>query len=141
MRTKERTEAVLLVDTENVFNVVNQKAFLHNINVICPLIPTLVHKCYSKPLRLFIIGEVKILSQNTTQSDPVTKAVYAIAVIPLILMILEITDQYLHGTSKAAACADDLTEVGTIKEIKYWWEKLCKLGPKFEYYPESTNHC
>ena len=62
MRTKERTEAVLLVDTENVFNVVNKKAFLHNINVICPLIPTLVHKCYSKPLRLFIIGEVKISS-------------------------------------------------------------------------------
>ena len=35
-------------------------------------------------------------------------AVYAIAIIPLILMILKITDQYPHGTY-TAGYADDFT--------------------------------
>lgn len=37
------------------------------------------------------------------------------AVILLILIILKMTDQYPHGTSKAAAYADYLTAVGTVK--------------------------
>ena len=41
-------------------------------------------------------------------------AVYAIAIIPLILMILEIIESYSEGTSKVAAYADDLTAAGRI---------------------------
>ena len=39
----KQTEAVLLVDAANAFNAVNRKAYLHNINIICPLIATLAH--------------------------------------------------------------------------------------------------
>ena len=53
-------------------------------------------------------------------------------------MILEIKDQYHHGTSKAAAYADDLTAASTTKGIGYWWKQLCKLGPKCGYL--SLNH-
>ena len=42
----EETEAVLLVDVANAFNAVNCKAFLHNINIVCPSIATFVHNCY-----------------------------------------------------------------------------------------------
>ena len=53
-------------------------------------------------------------------------------------MILEIIDEYQDLRTKAAAFADDLTAAGDIKGIKYWWDQLCKLGPKFVYFPEAT---
>ena len=69
---------------------------------------------------LFIIGRVEITSsEGTTQVAPVAVAVYTIAIIPLILMILEITESYSEGTSKAAAYADDLTAAGCIPGLKY----------------------
>ena len=45
--------------------------------------------------------------------------VCAIAIIPVILMFLEITDQYPHETSKATTYADDFRVAGTVKGIKY----------------------
>ena len=72
------------------------------------------------------------------QGDPVAMAVYVIAIFPLTLMILEVTHQYPHGSSKSSAYADDLTAAGTVKGIKYWWEQLCNLGPKFGCFPDAT---
>ena len=131
----EQTEAVLLVDAANGLNAVNHKAFLHNINITCPSIAKFVYNCYSRPSRLFLIGDVEIVSsEGTTQGDPV----YAIASIPLILMILEITESYSEGTSKAAAYADDPTAAGCIPGLKYWWDQLCELGPKFGHFPQAS---
>ena len=42
-------------------------------------------------------------------------AVYTIATISLILLILEITDNCPNGISKAAAYADDFTATRTVK--------------------------
>ena len=82
----QQTEAVLLVDAANAFNAVDHKAFLHNINIICLSIATFVRNCYSRPSRLIVIGGVEIASsEGTTQGDPVAMALYAIAIIPLIL--------------------------------------------------------
>ena len=66
----KQTEAVILADAANTFNVVNRKAFLHNINKICPSIPTFVHNYYTRLSRLFVIGVVEIVSsEGTTQGD------------------------------------------------------------------------
>ena len=112
---------------------------MHNINIICPWIATFVHNCYSRPSRLFAIGSEEIASpEGTTQVDPVAMAAYAVAVIPLILMILEITKSYSEGTSKAAAYAHDLNAAGCIPGLKYWWDQLCELGPKFGYFPQAS---
>ena len=54
------------------------------------------------------------------------------------MMISDLTYQYPHRTSKAAAYLDDLTAACTVKEIKHWWRQLCQLGPKFGYFPEAT---
>ena len=43
-------------------------------------------------------------------------AVYTIATISFILLILEITDNCPNGISKAAAYADDFTAARTFKE-------------------------
>ena len=86
MYKEEHTEAVLLVDAVHSFNSVNRKDFLHNIDVVCPLINTYVQNCYTLPSRLFIIGGTEIKSsEGTTQGDPVARPVYALAVIPLCI--------------------------------------------------------
>ena len=53
-----------------------------------------MHNHYSKQWHLFVIGRVEISSsEGTTLADLIAMAVYATAIIPLILMILEITDE------------------------------------------------
>ena len=136
---EENTEAVLLVDAANAFNSVNREAFLHNIFVICPAIAIYVKNCYMIPSRMFVIGGFEISSsEGTTQGDPTVMAIYAIAVIPLVLMIIEIVTSTPGNTSKMVAYADDFTAGGTVKDLQHWWKTLCELGPKFGYYPEAT---
>ena len=63
--------------------------------------------------------------------------IYAIAIMPLILMLVEIRTQDNNHT-KTAAYADDLTVAGPIDQIRIWWNTLCRLGPKFGYFPEGS---
>ena len=130
---EENTEAVLLVDASNAFNSVNRNVFLHNVSIICPAIATYVQNCYSLPSRLFVIGGYEIKSsEGTTQGDPIAMALYAVAIIPLMLMIMEIAaNAPKEESSKVAAYADDFTAAGTVERLKSWWDVLCQLGPKF----------
>ena len=131
------TEAVLLVDASNAFNVINRQAFLHNIRIICPEIAIYVHNCYSKPSRLFVLGGTEISSsEGTTQGDPIAMAIYATATIPIILLVLEVTDKLPNKTTKSVAYADDLAAGGILKNLKIWWHQLLHFGPKFGYYPQ-----
>ena len=65
-------------------------------------------------------------------------ALYAVAIIPLMLMIMEITANAPKESSKVAAYADDFTAAVTVESLKSWWDVLCQLGPKFGYYPEPS---
>ena len=51
--------------------------------------------------------------EGTTQGDHTEMAIYAIANIPLILMLV-VEAHPIDNTAKAAAYADDLTASGTI---------------------------
>ena len=131
----QSAEAVLLVDASNAFNSINRNVFLHNVEVICPSIARYVKNCYFVNSRLFIIGGGEIQSmEGTTQADPAAMAIFAITIIPLILMLVEIRMQDNNHT-KTAAYADDLTVAGPIYQIRVWWNMLCRLGPKFGYFP------
>ena len=96
------TEAVLLIDTENIFNAINRKAMLHNISLICPTITTYISNCYNVPAHSFIIGGTEILSkEGTAQRDSTAIAAYALGVTPLIQNLLEImSSNKLHPTKK-----------------------------------------
>ena len=65
-------------------------------------------------------------------------AVYALATIPLLLMVLEITAQFPDNSVKMVGYADDFTARGTVTSIKKCWDTLCKLGPKFGYHPKPS---
>ena len=120
MNKEEHTEAVLLVDAANAFNSVNRKVFLYNINAVCPSISIYVGNCYTLPSRLFIIGGTEIQSsEGTTQGDPVAMPIYALSVIPLMLMVLEITNTNTNSDAKMVAYADDFSAAGSISSLKY----------------------
>ena len=81
------------------------------------------------------MGENEIRScEGATQGDPIAMAVYTIAIIPMILMIVDITSK-IDDSTKTAAYADNVTAAGKIVQLKNWWKTLCMLGPTFGYYP------
>ena len=97
----EKTEAVLLVNAVNAFSSVNCQVFLHNICGICPPITTYVRNCYTLPSRLFIIGGTEMPSSEViTQGDPTAMSIYAITIVPLVLMITGIMSTSPDNTSK-----------------------------------------
>ncbi|XP_066922310.1 uncharacterized protein [Clytia hemisphaerica] len=61
---EENTDAILLVDASNAFNSINRKAFLHNIQSLCPALSTYVRNCYSRKSRLFVDGGMEIKSEE-----------------------------------------------------------------------------
>ena len=135
----EKTDAVLLANAANAFNSVNRQVFLRNICIIHPPITTYVRNFFTLPSWLFIIGGTKIpLSDRTTQGNPTCMSMYAIAIMPLVLMIMEIMSISLINAGEIVAYADDFTAGGTIKDLKYCWGTLCEFGLKFRYYPEAS---
>ena len=73
------TEALLIVDAENVFNSINRKALLLNTEYLCPAIATFLYNCYAISARLFITGGKELRSrEGTTQGDPTAMAGYAL---------------------------------------------------------------
>ena len=136
---EEDSEAVLLIDASNAFNAVNRKLFLHNVSVICPEIAVFVRNYYSLPSRLFIIGGSELKScEGKTQGDPAAMAIYAIAIIPLLLMLVDQAEQLPGKKTKSVAYADDFTGAGSIKNLLHWWNTLITLDPLFGYHPEPT---
>ena len=50
----EDTKAALLVDTSNAFNTLNRQAALHNIQVTCPAISTIVKNAHQVRVQMFL---------------------------------------------------------------------------------------
>ena len=72
------------------------------------------------------------------QGDPLAMPIYALGVIPIMLIVLQITNTKTNFDAKVVAYADDFSAAGSISSLKYWWHTLCKLSPKFGYFPEPT---
>ena len=85
---------------------------MHNIKVLCPEFATYVINCYVRPARLFITGGKELASdEGTTQGDPVAMGMYAIGILPLLLLNMPTTED---ERSKRIAFADDFTGIGEI---------------------------
>ena len=125
------TNAILLIDTSNVFNALNRAVALHNIRILCPIIAIYTINTYRQPARLFVIGRKEIVSaEGTTQSNPLTYG--SICIQPLIMS--------LQAASSVKQCwfADDASRAGSITEIRTWWDALSTLaGPDFGYFPNN----
>ena len=128
----DETDAVLITDATNAFNMLNRAAILHNISIQCPTIATFVINTYRLPVRLFVTGgQEPKSSEGTTQGDPLSMSIYGMSLIPFMLA--------LQNTSNAKQCwlADDASGAGFIKDVFKWWQSLEKMGPMFGYHPNA----
>ena len=70
------------------------------------------------PLPLFIFGEYDVISvEKTTQGDQIAMEIYAIAVILLLVMILEIVKTFPDDNVKTTAYDDDDFNAGGASEF------------------------
>ena len=53
-------------------------------------------------------------------------------------MVLDITNTKTYSVAIMVAYADDFSATGSISSLKYWWDTLCELGTKFNYFPEPA---
>ena len=128
---EEDSHGVIQIDASNAFNNLNRNVLLHNIKILSPEISKFVINCYSKPSRLFITGGKELTSsEGTTQGDPISMAIYAIGIIPLMTMVMG----SMSACIKQIAFADDLTGIGTIEKLKEWWDLIIEHGPYIGYY-------
>ena len=127
------TEGVLLVDASNAFNSLNRQVALHNIQVLCPAIATVLINTYRVASQLFADGSTLLSQEGTTQGDPLAMPMYALATLPLIRMLDapdNSTDQLWY--------ADDATATGGLSHLRAWWDRLVTIGPAFGYYPNAS---
>lgn len=111
----ENTEAFLLPKAANVFNFANRELFLNNIFIICQVKSTYVRHCYIIFSCFFVIGGFEISSsEGRTQGDPTAFAIYAIAIIPLVLMKIQVVSLIPDNSSQIVACADEFMTSGKI---------------------------
>ena len=121
---------VLLVDASNAFNSLNHNVALHNIQFECPAISTFLINTYREPSELFIDGEVIYSQEGTTQGDPLAMPMYAVATLPMINRLPKSTTQVWY--------ADDASALGTITNLREWWDELARLGPSYGYHPNPS---
>ena len=130
----DETDAVLLINASNAFNVLNGAASLHKIRVLCSMIAVYAINNYREPARLFITGGQEILSaEGTTQGDLLAMALNTLSVQPLI------TSLQAASTVKQCWFADDASGAGTATEIKRWWDTLIIQGPDQGYFRSERN--
>ena len=123
------TDAILLVDAQNAFNLLNRRAALLNIRWICPSLATVLINFYRAPASLFVGGDTLLSCEGTTQGDPLAMAMYGLAVLPLIRRLSDLAQQVWY--------ADDATGGGSLHRVRGWWDKLNVVGPTFGYFPNA----
>ena len=124
------SDAILLVDATNVFNSLNHSVALHNIQQLCPPLARILINTYCSPTSLFVSGDTILSEEGTTQGVPLAKPKYAIAMISLIRRLNNDVTQVWY-TDDACAC-------GRLSSLRQWWDQLCKLGPGFGYFPNTS---
>ena len=93
------------------------------------MVATYAINTYRLPTRLFVLGGQEMKSsEGTAQGDPLSMALYAISLQPLITR--------LHITSSTKQCwfADDASGAGTAIQLKKWWDTLIEDGPEYGYH-------
>lgn len=130
------TEAILLVHTENAFNLINRKALLHKSECLCPTIATFLYNCHVISARRFVIGGKELrLHEGAAQRSPTAKTTYTLSLISLLDHL-----QSIQRCAKHLALADDVTGAVRIEEIKISWDALLTEGPKYGYYLIVKQH-
>ena len=133
------TDAVLLVDADNAFNRLNRAVALHNIQYTCPPLATILTNIYRVPSRLFVTGGMVLSSEEgTTQGCPLSMAMYALSVVPLINKCQSVLSTDDFPRTMQVWYADDAAAGGNLKILRKFWDTLVQYGPLFGYFPKPS---
>ena len=111
----DNTEAVILLDVSNAFNMIKRHTGLHIMQLICPETATYLLNTYCSPPSLFVSNSkvVKILSEEgCTQGDNAGMAFYACNTVPLTTLL------YQSNLCKQAWFVDDSAAAAQLESIK-----------------------
>ena len=123
------TDAVLLVDADNAFN----------IRYTCPPLTTILTNIYRAPSRLFVTGGMKLSSEEvTTQGCPLSMAMYALSAVPLINKCQSVLSTDNHPRAVQVWYADDAAAGGNLKPLRKFWDTLVQHGPAYGYFPKPS---
>ena len=53
-------------------------------------------------------------------------------------MLTESLSNIPDNSTKSVADADEISAVGRVKDLKFWWDNLISLGPKFGYFSQRS---
>ena len=113
---ESEVEGALLVDATDAFHALNRKVALQNIKYVCPALKTVLTNCYQSPIRLLVSGEGEILSkEGKTQGDPLGMAMFALAIVLLILKLMEVCQMVYQ-----VWFADDATAAASCEQLQQW---------------------
>ena len=77
------TEALLLLEAENIFKSLNRELAMKNCQLQCPHLYHPIYNSYSKASALFV-NQKKLLSrEDKTQGDPLAMTEYGIKILPV----------------------------------------------------------
>ena len=82
---------------------------------------TFLTNLYRKPANLFIVGEVILSQEGTSQGGPEGKTRYGIAMLPLVKRLRDNVEQFCYADDSAAGVK--------VEQLMSWWEALKELGP------------
>ena len=124
--------SMLLIDASNAFNLLNRNLALENIETICPSLVTSLRNWYSEPSDLFVNGTKLKPEEGVTQGDPLSMAMYGIAILPLIKR-LNVTETSQKWYADDGNSAGELTKLRGVScpawgrpqlRILYQWPKV-----------------
>ena len=126
----EQTDAVILVDASNAFNSMNRNTALHNIQILCSQFSSILINRYRLLVRMIVFGSKEIVSnEGTTQDDNLTMSFYALGTITLLNYLL-----IASPNAKDVCLADNISDTGTLVNLKKWPSTIISEGSKFGYY-------
>ena len=81
---------------------------------------------------MFVDRETLLSQEETTHSDPLAMAMYAITINPLMHRLED-------EETKQVWFADDATAGGSLAVFKTWWNCIIDIGPEYGYHPIASN--
>ena len=101
---------LLLVDANNAFNVVSRVTALWNACILWPRCSCFLFNTYHGYSMLLLKGSEHILysKEGVTQGDPLSMLFYAVAVLPLIQSLKQLSKWHQSWYADDSACAGKL---------------------------------
>ena len=100
------------------------------LKYVCPALETVLMNCYQSLIRLAVSDELELLlKEGTTQGDLLGMAMFALAIVPLILKLMQCCQ-----TVYQVCFADDAN-------VAVFCNALSTFGSLFGYNPNASKTC